>query len=91
MKFSIVIPRYNEKYTIEKIVKAVCNAALKSREIIVVDDCLEDGTQAVLQDRVLQLISYSGRTYAEGREIDWKDGVRAIYAIFKYNLERRAV
>src|SRR6202030_2997592 len=32
-------------------------------------------------------ISYSGRTYAEGKKINWKDGVRAIYAIFKYNSE----
>jgi glycosyltransferase involved in cell wall biosynthesis len=31
-------------------------------------------------------ISYSGRTYAEGKKINWKDGVRAIYAILKYNL-----
>lgn len=28
-------------------------------------------------------ISYSGRTYAEGKKINWKDGVRAIYAIVK--------
>jgi hypothetical protein len=34
-------------------------------------------------------ISYSGRTYAEGKKINWKDGVRAIYAIVKYNLQRR--
>jgi glycosyltransferase involved in cell wall biosynthesis len=31
-------------------------------------------------------ISYYGRTYAEGKKIGWKDGVRAIYAIVKYNL-----
>ncbi|MEP7014970.1 MAG: glycosyltransferase family 2 protein [Verrucomicrobiota bacterium] len=31
-------------------------------------------------------ISYSGRTYAEGKKVNWKDGVRAIYAIFRYNL-----
>ena len=31
-------------------------------------------------------IPYSGRTYAEGKKINWKDGVRAIYAILKYNL-----
>lgn len=31
-------------------------------------------------------ISYSGRTYSEGKKIGWKDGVRAIYAILKYNL-----
>ena len=31
-------------------------------------------------------ISYYGRTYAEGKHIGWKDGVRAIYCILKYNL-----
>ncbi len=30
-------------------------------------------------------ISYYGRTYAEGKHIGWKDGVRAIYCIVKYN------
>jgi glycosyltransferase involved in cell wall biosynthesis len=230
MKVSIVIPCYNEKDTIEKIVEAVRNAPLTSKEIIVVDDCSEDGTQILLREKVSQMvdrviyhsanqgkgaalrsgfaaatgdfilvqdadleyspedypvlleplmlgkadavigsrfmggrphrvlffwhmignkfltllsnmftnlnltdletgykafrapliksiqieedrfgvepeiiaklartgcriyevgISYSGRTYAEGKKINWKDGFRAIYAIFKYNLERR--
>jgi glycosyltransferase involved in cell wall biosynthesis len=31
-------------------------------------------------------ISYSGRTYAEGKKIGWKDGVSAIWAILRYNL-----
>jgi hypothetical protein len=31
-------------------------------------------------------ISYYGRTYEEGKKIGWKDGMRAIYCIFKYNL-----
>lgn len=31
-------------------------------------------------------ISYYGRTYAEGKKINWKDGVYTIYCIFKYNL-----
>ncbi len=31
-------------------------------------------------------ISYYGRTYEEGKKIDWKDGFRAIYCIFKYNI-----
>jgi len=30
-------------------------------------------------------ISYYGRTYAEGKKINWKDGFRAIYCIVKYN------
>jgi glycosyltransferase involved in cell wall biosynthesis len=31
-------------------------------------------------------ISYNGRTYAEGKKVNWKDGVHAIYAILRYNL-----
>jgi len=31
-------------------------------------------------------ISYYGRTYKEGKKIGWKDGFRAIYCIFRYNL-----
>jgi 2-polyprenyl-3-methyl-5-hydroxy-6-metoxy-1,4-benzoquinol methylase len=30
-------------------------------------------------------ISYSGRTYAEGKKIGWKDGVRAMYGIVRYS------
>lgn len=33
-------------------------------------------------------ISYYGRTYEEGKKIGWKDGVRALYCILKYNLFR---
>ncbi len=31
-------------------------------------------------------ISYYGRSYNEGKKINWKDGIRAIYCILKYNL-----
>jgi glycosyltransferase involved in cell wall biosynthesis len=34
-------------------------------------------------------ISYSGRTYDEGKKIGWKDGVRAIWCILKYNVFSR--
>ena len=30
-------------------------------------------------------VSYHGRTYEEGKKIGWRDGVRALYAIIKYN------
>lgn len=33
-------------------------------------------------------ISYYGRTYAEGKKIGWKDGIRAIYCILKYGILR---
>lgn len=31
-------------------------------------------------------ISYYGRTYEEGKKINWKDGMRAFWVIFKYNI-----
>ncbi len=33
-------------------------------------------------------IAYYGRTYEQGKKVDWKDGFRAIYCILKYNLFR---
>lgn len=33
-------------------------------------------------------ISYYGRTYKEGKKIGWKDGIRAVYCILKYNIFR---
>jgi glycosyltransferase involved in cell wall biosynthesis len=41
---------------------------------------------AALGCRIYEVgISYSGRTYAEGKKISWKDGVRAVVAIAKYS------
>lgn len=34
-------------------------------------------------------ISYYGRTYEEGKKINWRDGFRAIYCILKYNIWSR--
>jgi len=34
-------------------------------------------------------ISYAGRTYDEGKKIGWRDGLRALWCIFKYGLLRR--
>ncbi len=42
---------------------------------------------AKLRCRVYEVgISYSGRTYNEGKKIGWRDGVRAIICVIKYNL-----
>jgi len=41
---------------------------------------------ARLKVRIYEVaISYQGRTYAEGKKIDWRDGIRAIWCILKYN------
>jgi len=44
---------------------------------------------AKLRCRIYEVgISYYGRTYEEGKKIGWKDGVRALFCIVKYNLFR---
>jgi len=44
---------------------------------------------AKLKCRIYEVgVSYYGRTYQEGKKINWKDGIRAIYCIIKYNLFR---
>ena len=42
---------------------------------------------ARLECRICEVgISYYGRTYEEGKKIGWKDGIRALWCILKYNL-----
>ena len=42
---------------------------------------------AGLQCRIYEVpVSYHGRTYEDGKKINWKDGIRAVYCILKYNL-----
>ncbi|WPV67807.1 glycosyltransferase family 2 protein [Chitinophaga sp. LS1] len=36
-------------------------------------------------------ISYYGRTYQEGKKINWKDGVRTIYCIVKYGFQTNSI
>jgi len=44
---------------------------------------------AQAQARIYEVpISYAGRTYAEGKKINWKDGVAALWHIVRYNLVR---
>ena len=45
--------------------------------------------QLGLKVRVYEVaISYYGRTYEEGKKINWKDGISALRCVFKYNFFR---
>ena len=56
MKLSIVIPCYNERDTIHRIVEAVRASPHGEKEIIIVDDCSSDGTRDVLKQSVAGLV-----------------------------------
>lgn len=53
---SIVIPCYNEKDNIEKIVRLVKQSPIPNKEIIVVDDCSTDGTRDILEETIRPLV-----------------------------------
>ena len=45
---------------------------------------------AKLDCRIYEVgISYNGRTYKEGKKINWKDGIAALWCIVKYNITRK--
>src|SRR3984893_19080781 len=48
-KVSIVIPAFNEKETIDEILRRVLDTAIR-KEVIVVDDCSTDGTRQMLEE-----------------------------------------
>lgn len=56
MKVSVVIPCYNEKATVQTLLKMVCNApypaSVSGVEILLVDDCSKDGTRDLLAEIV---------------------------------------
>ncbi len=69
MKLSVVIPCFDERGTIEKIVAAVRAAPLEDLEIIVVDDGSTDGTTALLKEKVSSIadrIIYQPRNMGKG-------------------------
>jgi len=75
----------------------VCYKAFRS-EVLERIEIEEDrfGFEAEVTAKVARLgvrvfevgISYAGRTYAEGKKIGWRDGLRAVWCILKYNLRR---
>jgi glycosyltransferase involved in cell wall biosynthesis len=72
MKVSVVIPVYNERGTIERIVNAVRAADVSSLEIIIVDDASTDGTQQVLKEKISSLanqIVYKSHNQGKGAAV----------------------
>lgn len=70
--------------------KAVRTSLLKSIPLVSNDFRLEPEIAIKLAKREARLfevpISYFGRTYAEGKKINWKDGLRALSALLRFGL-----
>lgn len=78
---SILIPAYNEAYTIAQVVGEVMQAALPigmRRELVVVDDASCDGTAEVLQDLVRQypVIKYFRHEHNQGKGAAIRSAIR---------------
>jgi glycosyltransferase involved in cell wall biosynthesis len=69
MILSIVIPCYNERATIHKLIDAVRASPVQDKEIIIVDDCSTDGTREILQKEIAPLVGkiiYHERNQGKG-------------------------
>jgi glycosyltransferase involved in cell wall biosynthesis len=69
-KVSIVVPVYNERATIEEILRRVIDTDLR-KEVILVDDCSTDGTRQILE----ALEQRQGRGEKEAAAQDGSDGI----------------
>lgn len=56
IKISIIVPCFNEKDTIKKIIKLVNDSPVPNKEIIIVDDFSNDGTREILEQKIEKLV-----------------------------------
>jgi len=69
MKVSVLIPCFNEKNTIEKIVDRINNLENINLEIIVIDDNSNDGTTEILKNKINEQVSqiiFNGKNHGKG-------------------------
>ena len=89
MKISVVIAVYNVIDTIEELVSRVFMVAIKDLNLKSNRFGFEPEFTAKVAKKGLRiyetLISYSGRTYSEGKKITWKDGIVAIFTILWFH------
>jgi glycosyltransferase involved in cell wall biosynthesis len=70
-KISIVVPCFNEKHTIEKIIQNILDSDIGSisKEIIIVDDNSNDGTREIIKEKIENLVSkviYHNKNFGKG-------------------------
>ena len=79
-KISVVIPVYNEKTTIDEILRRVTDAEVR-KEVIVVDDCSTDGTRQILE--VMAARQASGEAFSPAHDGSDPVGLRDLRFFFQ--------
>src|SRR5260370_9528824 len=79
-KVSIVIPVYNEKSTIDEILRRVLDTEVR-KEVIIVDDCSTDGTRQILENMAARLAN--GDEFAPAQDGSDKIELRHLRVFFK--------
>ena len=74
MKVSVIIPCFNEKNTIAKIIEKVENATVLLKEIIIVDDFSTDGTREILEKINNPIIKIFFHTKNQGKGASLRTG-----------------
>jgi glycosyltransferase involved in cell wall biosynthesis len=62
-KVSIIIPCYNEKKTIARIIEILNNKIKIKKQIILIDDCSTDGTRDLIKSKFLNKFDTLGADY----------------------------
>jgi len=80
-----------DNHTCYKLIRTPLLQSIKLKEKrFAIDPELTARLARIKEIRIYEVgISYYGRTYAEGKKINWKDGVSALYSIVKYNIFSR--
>jgi glycosyltransferase involved in cell wall biosynthesis len=68
MKLSVVVPVYNEKDTVEEIIRQIRQSSIDEIEIVMVDDCSTDGTREILKglENVVDKVLYHDVNLGKG-------------------------
>ena len=77
MKISVIIPCYNEKNTIKKLINKVIVSSDFDKEIIVIDDKSNDGTREILQNELTKSVNcliLNEKNYGKGYSI--REGIK---------------
>lgn len=79
-KLSIIIPCFNERKTIKEIIDAVVGSPYPNKEIIIVDDCSNDGTTEYLKEKIeplnlVQIVLYHEKNQGKGAAL--RSGIQA--------------